>query len=306
MTFRRARVRAAIGFIAWLALQPAPAAAQDSIGEAKKLYQLADYEAALGVLDRLKTDPKASADADIAAYRVFCLLALGRGTDAHEGIAAILRQDPHYRPSETDTSPRIRAVFEEARRRLLPQIIQERYDAAKTAYERKEFQSAADQFKALLPILDDPTLAGEDSRTELRLVISGFADLARAAAATRVQSPAGPPAALPASPPTAAAAAPPRVYAAGTPGVVPPVAISKPLPPLPRGDAIVVRREYVGTLELTIDPQGKVSEVVIKKGIHPQFDGRLVNTVRSWKFRPATKDGQPVSYRTVLDIKLVP
>jgi TonB family protein len=323
---RRARARLAVALIAWVTLGVAPAAAQESIAEARKLYQSADYDAALGVLDRLtKNDPVAAVDPDVAAYRVYCLLALGRTIDAQQGIATILRQSPQYRPSDTDTSPRIRTIFEDARRLLLPEIAKERYETAKAAYDRQEFQTAADQFRSLLALLDDPAVMGEDARSDMRTVVSGFVDLARAAAAAKSPPVAAvPPAVQPAaaSPAAARGAAPGPaargtsangasaakrvIFLPGTPGVIAPVAISKPLPPLPRGNAILVQKEYVGTLEIVVDEQGRVIDVTIKKGIHPQFDGRLVQSVRTWKFKPATKDGQPVSYRNTLDIKVVP
>ena len=327
MTLRRGLARLAVGLIAWLTLGVAPAAAQDSLAEARKLYQSADYDSALGVLDRLsKSDPAAASDSDLAAYRVFCLLALGRTIDAQQGIAALLRQNPQYRPSDTDTSPRIRTIFGDARRRLLPEIAKERYEAAKAAYDRKEFQPAADQFRLLLALLDDPAVLGEDARSDMRTVVSGFLDLAYAATAAKSQPAAAAP--VPAPVPVQPAVAPPLpargaapspaargtsaspatrvIYEVGSPGVIPPVATSKPLPPLPRGDAVLVRKEYVGTLELVVDQQGRVSDVTIKKGIHPQFDGRLVQTVRTWKFKPATKDGEPVIYRSILDIRVIP
>ena len=303
MILRRVYVRTAVVLTAWLALSSAPAGAQGSVAEARKLYQSADYDAALSMLDRLKNDPTASADPEIAPYRVLCLLALGRSDEAERSIATILRQDPRYRPSEAETSPRIRAVFEDARRRMLPQIFQERYDTAKAAFERKDFEAAAKQFSWLVSLFDDPTLKGEDSRADLRTVVSAFSDLAHAAAATQrpaasVPTPSRTPLEL------AAAVAPPRIYVLGATGVVPPVAISKPLPPFPRGNA-VLRRDHAGVMEIVVNELGNVSEVTVRKSVHPQFDRKLVESIRTWKFKPATKDGQPVSFRSVFEVKLV-
>jgi outer membrane biosynthesis protein TonB len=44
----------------------------------------------------------------------------------------------------------------------------------------------------------------------------------------------------------------------------------------------------------------------IKKSVYPLFDATLVQAARDWKFRPASKQGQPVSYRTFIEVKLVP
>src|ERR1041385_2478621 len=159
MGLRRSCARRVLGLIASLALFACPAAAQDIMTRAKNLYQTADYDQALSVLDQLKSDPGADAIPDVAAYLVFCLVALGRSDEARASIAIILRRDPGYQPSESEASPRIRAVFEEGRKRLLPKIFQERYASAKAAFERKDFKSAADQFKTLLALVDDPAAA---------------------------------------------------------------------------------------------------------------------------------------------------
>src|SRR6187401_1575645 len=107
MIVRRSCARVLMGLIASLVLTAWPASAQDPITRAKTLYESADYDQALAVLDQLKSDPLAESVPDVAAYRVFCLLALGRSAEANENIAAILRRDPRYQPSETDASPRI-------------------------------------------------------------------------------------------------------------------------------------------------------------------------------------------------------
>jgi TonB family protein len=194
-------------------------------------------------------------------------------------------------------------VFEDARRRLLPQIFQERYDSAKAAFEQKNFQAAADQFQSLVSLLGDPAMKGEDSRADLRTVVSAFSDLARAAALTQKPQAALP---APAPPPDLelAAAVAPRVYVAGSAGVVPPVAISKSLPPLPRTSAVVLPRNHVGVLDIIVNELGNVTEVTVRKSIHPQYDKKLVESVRAWKFKPAMKDGQPVSFRSVFEVKL--
>jgi len=317
----------AIGLIASLALS-APAGAQDGIARAKNLYQSANYDEALSVLDQLKSqvneqpsnDNAAGALPEIAAYRVFCLLALGRADEAHQGIGAILREDPRYRPSESETSPRIRAVFEEDRRRLLPQIFQERYERAKATYERKEFQSAADQFKALMSLIDDPVLAGEESRSDLRMVISGFSDLAQAAVGTQAaastpaaagsQAPAPARAAATRSPgpglQMAAAAAPAEllhVFNASDADVVPPVAVSKkPMTWTPPRTG-VLPGDLTSVLELIIDEKGNVVSAKLQRPLSPGFDASVVQAAKEWKYQPALRQGVPVSYRILAEVK---
>jgi TonB family protein len=310
MTLRRLSARVAMGLVASLALSVVPAAAQDAITRAKNLYQSADYDEALSVLDQLKIDPASETVPEIAAYRVFCLLALGRSGEADLGIGAILKQDPRYQPSESETSPRIRAVFEDERRRLLPQILQERYERAKASFERKEFQSAADQFKTLLSLIDDPALAGEESRTDFRMVISGFFDLAQAAMGTQTPPPATPSippptVAVAPNPATPAAAVKAQIYSANDTDVVPPVTMSKKMPSWPQG-TVELWHGLVGLLEVVVDEQGNVAVASIKRSVHPIFDAKLLQAARDWKFRPASRQGQPVSYRALIEVKVGP
>jgi TonB family protein len=60
----------------------------------------------------------------------------------------------------------------------------------------------------------------------------------------------------------------------------------------------------VAILDVLVNEEGNVGEVAIKQGVHAQFDKQLAETVRTWKFHPATRDGKPVSFRQIFEIKL--
>ena len=92
---------------------------------------------------------------EIGTYEVFCLLALGLTDDANRAIAAVVATDPFYQPAESVASPRVRAVFKEARRDALPSVAQREYTVAKAAFDRKDPGSTA-LFERLLRLLDDP------------------------------------------------------------------------------------------------------------------------------------------------------
>src|SRR4051794_20137443 len=120
---------------------------QDAIASARELYAAADYEAALQRLNALPASSRRSDDSLLAdQYRALCLLALGRTQEAESAIAAVVTGSPFFHLSETDVSPRVRSTFRDVRRRLLPAIIQKKYDDAKGAFERKDL-AAADGFK---------------------------------------------------------------------------------------------------------------------------------------------------------------
>src|SRR5438128_266259 len=106
---------------------------QDVVTTARDLYASAAYEDALAVLNRAPEASRPPEEARaMSQYRAFCLLALGRTAEAERAIEAMITRDPTYQPPASDASPRVRAAFNDVRRRVLPAIIQQTYAQAKT------------------------------------------------------------------------------------------------------------------------------------------------------------------------------
>ena len=181
MTPSGARAVVAIAVVAWLAASP-NLVAQDTLARAKDLYNTAAYDEALLVLNRLRQTASSTDSTEIAGYQAFCLLALGRTLDARQALTALVKSDPLYRLSESSSSPRTRALFDEIRRELLPTIVQQTYDQAKAAYDRKEPDVAVREFDRVLALLDEPGLSGLPNMEDLRRLATGFRDLSKAAA----------------------------------------------------------------------------------------------------------------------------
>src|SRR5688572_30735675 len=165
----------------------APAAAQfdgtspqGPLSAAKDLYASARYDEALSVLNGLRIGESVDRKS-IEQYRSLCLIALGRASEAETAIAAVVTADPTYRPGESDTAPRVRATFADVRKRLLPQIATARYQAAKAAYDRKEWAASEEQFRTVLDLVDDPDTGGKLG--DLRVLTVGFLELSARAAA---------------------------------------------------------------------------------------------------------------------------
>jgi TonB family protein len=284
------------------------AAGQDTLARAKDLYGLAAYDEALVVLNRLRETASPAVSSEVAGYQVLCLLALGRTDDADKAIGALVKEDPLYRPSEAIMSPRTRSRFDTIRRELLPGIAQETYDRAKAAFDRKEMTVALTEFDRAIALLDDPALAGVQNMADLRRLATGFRDLSKAAIPDVPAAPAT--AASKVAAPTAAATPPApdpaRIYTGDDPGVVPPTVISRRTPAwTPRND-IEKAREFRGLLEVVINETGDVTSATLAKSIHAVYDRPLAEMARSWKFQPATKDGAPVKYRMMIEIRLGP
>ncbi len=202
-----------------------PVGAQESLGAARDLYAAAAYEDALDVLNRLRGRDRAEGDhRTIEQYRAFCLLALGRGEEAERAIEAVVAAEPSYSPSTTEVSPRIRSAFTDVRRRMLPAIVQQKYAQAKAAFDRKEFDAAADQFKSVLAVFNDPDLGSAGNRPPLSDLLTlsvGFHELA-VSAATPPPAPPPPQQAVVVPPPMPVAG---QIYGPADGTVAPPIAI---------------------------------------------------------------------------------
>jgi TonB family protein len=288
--------------IAWflvgaLALAMAPRAnARETLASARELYAAAAYSDALMVLDGLlKVNPPREERQSIELYRVLCLVALGRKTDADRAIDAMIVRDPTYRPAGDDTPPRLRSAFVDARRRLLPTIVQAQYADAKAAFDRKEFSTAADGFGKVLAALADPDIgqaAGQPPLADLRTLADGFRDLSTKAGAPQP----APVVAQPEMP------VPGRIYGAEDRNVVPPMTIRQSVPPH-RGH---VTRVANGVVEVLIDATGAVESARMAVPLNGAYDALVLSAAKRWQYEPAKVNGVPVKFVKRVKVTLTP
>src|SRR5687768_3696352 len=95
----------------------------------------------------------------------------------------MITRDPLFRPADAEVPPRLRPMFSDKRRVVLPGVIQSRYERAKTAFEKSDYKAAADGFTQVLVALSDPDIAREASRAPLadrRVLSIGFKSAVRA------------------------------------------------------------------------------------------------------------------------------
>lgn len=303
---RPVRLVVLLGAAAVVLMTAASALAQDSLASARDLYASAAYEDALAVLNRLHTTDQRPADGRIIEqYRAFCLLALGRGTEAEHAIEAVVSAEPTYHPSNTDVSPRVRTAFSDVRRRMLPSIIQQSYADAKTTFDRREFAAAADKFGKVLDALADPDVgaaANQPPLSDLHTLAVGFHDLAVQAAAPPPPTPTPAPVTPAPAAVNTALPVPKKVYTIVDPDVVPPGIINQSMPvyptrPVPPGK---------GTLEVVIDESGMVESALIRASVNSLYDMLAVQATRAWRYKPATVNGVPVKFRKDIIITLKP
>jgi TonB family protein len=84
-------------------------------------------------------------------------------------------------------------------------------------------------------------------------------------------------------------------------GVTAPVVIERVEPVYPE-DYRKARVAGIVVLEMAITATGQVEHVSVLKSLAPGLDDAAVTAVRKWKFKPATKDGQPVPVLNVMTI----
>jgi periplasmic protein TonB len=322
------------------------AVAQDALNPARQLYASADYEGALTALDRVSasTGNEGEVAKEVGKYRVLCLVALGRTSEADAMIEQMLKADPLYEPSLADAPPRIRTAFTRVRDRILPSIARASYDEGKAAFDNKTFDVAVLKLEETMRILDQVGPGGKGDLADLRTLTKGFLDLSRA---SLVSPPAGksiadtPKPAVADAPATAAApssTAPGRSAAGPTPRSTPasgrsataappaasgasardaasaptvtdrdPVAVQQAAPPFSY-DLLPARSrvEYRGVVEVEIDERGQVVAAQITRPVHPLYDSALLKAAQGWTYLPAYRDGKPVRSRKRVEIVLRP
>jgi len=281
-----------------------PASAEQSLTKARELYAAASYEDALAMLNMVGSGDQTRAERQaIGIYRVLCLVALSRTQEAHAAIETVIAQDPFERPVLDDLPPKMRSAFSDARRRMLPAIVQQRYTDAKAAFDRGDFAGAAPAFKQVLEALADPDLAHAAAHaplSDVRVLASGFHDLS-------VKAQAPPPA--PARPVAVVAAPPPapvrdfrKLYKPEDAEATPPTVVRQSFPPFPGK----VTMASAGMLEVIVDATGAVESAEMVVSVHPQYDRIALDAARRWQYRPATVDGVPVKYVKRVQVSLTP
>jgi hypothetical protein len=273
---------------------------QGPLNTAKDLYASARYDEALSVLNGLRIG-EAVDRRTVEQYRSLCLLALGRASEAESAIATVVKEDPIYRPGESE-SPRVRATFSEVRKRLLPEITTARYQVAKQTYDRRDWAAAEAQFRLVLALIDDPDNGGR--LTDLRVLAAGFLELSARAAAP----PPPPVEPKPTAPPPIAASPAPagpipgKIYTADDGDVIPPVVIRQEIPGIPQ--TMIATARPRGLLDIVIDELGRVVSMTMRGSIHPSYDAQVLGLARDWKYKPATLNGKPVKYRRLISINV--
>jgi TonB family protein len=287
----------------------AAAGQYDPLQTARDMYASAAYEEALGELTRVKssvTTPDATREMD--QYRAFCLVALGRTAEAEELAESLIRKDPMMTIDRQDVSPRIEAMFETVRKRVLPQLIRDEYRTARSLVSQKSPDAESHLTRVGRMLAEAEKIgAWDETLSDLRTLVDGFLELSHAAASD------SPPAPEPAAAETADTTQsspvpdPQAVYRLGDEGVLPPVAVSQASPQVPPALLDLVRRiRRIGIIDVAIDENGAVQGVTVRQSVNSAYDKLVVAAARTWKYRPATRNGVPVRFVKSVEVNAEP
>jgi TonB family protein len=279
------------------------AAQDDPLKTARDLYASAAYVEALAELTRVGSagsPPATTRDAD--AYRTFCLVALGRDAEARTVAESLVRKDPTLSIDQfPDASPRIATMFATVRRSVLPQLIRDEYREAR-ARATDSAPDAEARLRKVRQLLDIAEHIGAWDQTlaDVRLIVDGFLDLAHAAPPPVIVVRTT---AAPVVPEPSAAAVP--IPSSTKVGVVAPIPVFQPQPNVSPALLSVVRQlRRSSTIDVVINEHGTVDEVTVKQPVTPLYDKLVVAAAKTWRYKPALKDGVPIKFVSTVVINV--
>jgi len=90
------------------------------------------------------------------------------------------------------------------------------------------------------------------------------------------------------------------IYSVGG-GITAPVATYAPIPAYSE-EARKAKYQGLVSLWIVVDAQGNVSDCRVVKPLGLGLDEKAVETVRTWKFKPAMRNGVPVPVRVGVEV----
>jgi len=84
-------------------------------------------------------------------------------------------------------------------------------------------------------------------------------------------------------------------------GITPPRAIYDPEPEYSE-EARRIRQQGIVILSLIVDPNGRAKDIRVARSLGLGLDEKAIEAVRTWKFQPGMKDGQPVAVEVNIEV----
>ena len=292
------------GLAALLALA-ATAFAQEPLTKAKALYDAANYEEALMVLEPVQA-PEAQ------QYKALCMLALGRAQDASGAVEQLITSIPTFEPSADDVPPRFVSLVLETKKKLLPVIARKTFNEAREEFKSGDQEEALKKFDLVVTLASSSGFKETSDAEDLRTLASGFVELARART-VRAEPPAAADAPAAASSSAAGSADAPQAATNASPTAPPPeplqapevtqpVAIRQTIPPVPSGVSGI--GSPTASVRVQIGVDGRVVDASMQQSSHPLYDRLVLQAAHDWLYTPAMLNGRPVPSEKVVTIQL--
>ena len=91
-----------------------------------------------------------------------------------------------------------------------------------------------------------------------------------------------------------------KVFEPG-PGIATPIPIKEVKPQYtPR--AMKERVQGTVWMKVVVRPDGKTSDIVVEKALHPELDQQAVAALEQWEFKPGAREGKPVPVRVTVEM----
>ncbi len=58
--------------------------------------------------------------------------------------------------------------------------------------------------------------------------------------------------------------------------------------------------------ETVVSTTGSIADACIVQSKHPELDASVINAIKQWKYKPALKNGQPVSVFVTITVRIHP
>jgi hypothetical protein len=245
----------------------------------------------------------------IDTYRAFCLFALGRTNDAQAVVDEVVTANPALTLDDKDASPKIAAMFADARKRLLPDIIHAHYRAAKIALDKKDYAAAEPELTLVRGALEQAEKLGvlDETSAALRDIVDAFVQVVQVARPAAAPPTAPKSVAAPATVGFGSAATipppPPALFDSSDRSVIAPIALKQAVPAMPVSVVSLLQARKIttpGVLAVIVDEHGLVESARMQVELNSVYDKMVLNAAKGWLYKPATKDGVPVKYEKLI------
>jgi len=86
--------------------------------------------------------------------------------------------------------------------------------------------------------------------------------------------------------------------------IQPAVVIEQTFPNWRPTDAVTALRRFTGAVNIRIGKDGQVVSATIRVATDPEYDKQLLLSARSWRYKPAMRNGEPIESDKVVTYSL--